>query len=90
MTDKELGLINALGAVFPHVKHLLCWVRILRCCENKAFDVTKDLTIKARFKSNYRGLFMSLSEETYVRCRRIMFARWLALMPYVDKVWLQP
>ena len=24
VTDRELGLIKALGVVFPHVQHLLC------------------------------------------------------------------
>ena len=90
VTNRELGLVKALGGVFPYVQHLLCWVHILRCCKDKAFDVTKDLTIKDRFKSDYRGLFMSLSEEIYVQHRRIGFARWPALMSYVDKVWLQP
>ena len=88
VTDRELGLIKALGVIFPHVQHLPCWVHVLRCCEDKAFDITKDLGIKGRFKSDCRGLFMSLSEETYIRRRRIMFARWPALMSYVDKVWL--
>ena len=90
VTYREFGLIKALGVVFPHVQHLLCWVHILRCCKDKAFGIMKNEDIKARFKTDCRGLFMSLSEKIYVRRRRIMFARWPTLTSYVDKLWLQP
>ena len=92
MTDRELGLIQALPLVFPNVQHMLCWVHITRKCENKAFKVTGSLELAAAFKNNCWGLFCSSSEETYEIRRRALYAGWShypLLMPYLQTTWLR-
>ena len=90
VTDRELGLIKALGTVYPHVQHNLCHVHILRKCEEHAFEIYKDLAVQRRSKNECYGLFLSMSEESYEERRRGLWARWPALMPKIQRVWLTP
>ena len=90
VTDREQGLIKALGTVYPHVQHNLCHVHILRKCEEYAFAVYKDPAIQSRFKSECRGLLLSMSEESYEARRGGLWARWPGLMPKIQRVWLTP
>ena len=90
LTDRELGLIKALGVVFPHVHHSLCWVHILRKCEHHAFEKTKSEVIKDSFRADCTSLINSCLEESYESRRGYLFHKWPALMSYVQRVWLTP
>ncbi len=91
MTDRELGLIAAVKEVYPDVQHLLCWVHVLRSCEEAALDYTGDPDKVAQYKSECRGLFMSRTNETYQSRKKGMYARWgmyPKLMSHLEGTWL--
>ena len=91
MTDRELGLINAIKVVYPNVNHMLCWVHILRKCQEKALKLTGNLETANKFMYECRGLLESRSVDSYERRRRGLWARWshvVDLMPYLDITWL--
>lgn len=91
MTDRELGLMAALRAVFPEVQHLLCWLHVTRNCEDTALKITKNLEISTLFKNQVWGLFSSSTEESFERRRRFLHAHWQpfpGVMGYLETVWL--
>ena len=92
VTDRELGLINALPRVFPTVNHQLCWVHVERKCGEAALELGKSLEYQARFKADCWSLFSSRSEDIYQRRRRAMHAAWDQLVPglmaYLETTWL--
>ena len=94
VTDRELGLINALPRVFPTVNHQLCWVHVERKCGEMALELGKDLEYQRRFTADCWSLWSSRSVDSYDRRRRGMHARWAQLVPglmaYLETTWLVP
>lgn len=92
-TDRELGLISALGVVFPEVKHILCTFHIKCNIVNRAALVLRNKEAEALFISHCHALFESRSPGSYQRRLLEMRDYWQSsprLMTYLETTWLDP
>lgn len=93
VTDRELGLISALGVVFPDVKHMICTFHIKCNIQHRSWAVTRSKELQAVFASHYHALIESRSPESYERRLGEMKVHWQAyprLMEYLETTWLIP
>ena len=90
VTDRELGLIKALKAVFPNTPRLLCMVHVMR--DIRAY-IGRLINLKdqKKFVDACEGLFASRSIDSYQRRLTKMHEEWgtrAGLMRYLETTWL--
>ena len=93
VTDRELGLINALKVRFPDSTHLLCKVHVLRDIKAYAWKKTHSTEKQDKFHEQCNALFYSKSEKSFERRRQRMHEEWGqqgGLMSYLEATWLRP
>ena len=93
VTDRELGLIRALGDVFPDVKHMICTFHAKCNINHRAWAVTRSLEARDQFIAQYNALFESRSSASYERRLAEMKVAWQSypgLMEYLETTWLIP
>ncbi|CAH9070133.1 unnamed protein product [Cuscuta europaea] len=91
--DRELGLIKALGDVFPESKHILCMVHVMRNIEDKALNLSNMKTIQVSFSKGCMKLFSSTTVDQYEKQLKYMSSKWKnnwGLMRYLTENWLDP
>ncbi|XP_074265686.1 protein FAR1-RELATED SEQUENCE 5-like [Silene latifolia] len=91
VTDRELGLINALKAVYLGVDHLLC-----RCHVNKAINAKVVATYKSESykkhvmtnpESGWCHVIDAPTEQEFQRWWRIFCIKWPVLATYIGSTW---
>ncbi len=100
VTDRDLGLMNALSAVFPQAVHVLCKWHIRKNVEARCWPFFKDLPstsagtaeeLWAAFLNDWDSLVASLTEAEYSRQLsyiKTQHRRHAFALQYIQSVWL--
>ncbi|XP_074297175.1 uncharacterized protein LOC141627868 [Silene latifolia] len=91
VTDRELGLINTLGAVFPGVDHLLCRWHVNKAINGKALEFYRTNSMKSFIITNpedgWNKVINALTEQAF-RHAWVCFSRKRRRMSdYIQRAW---
>ncbi|XP_074293167.1 protein FAR1-RELATED SEQUENCE 6-like [Silene latifolia] len=91
VTDRELGLINALKAVFPKVDHLLCRWHVNKAINAKALEFYHTESIKAFIITNpedcWNNVINALTEQVFQQAWASFSHKWGRMATYIGKAW---
>ncbi|XP_074283876.1 protein FAR1-RELATED SEQUENCE 4-like [Silene latifolia] len=91
VTDRELGLISALAAVFPGVDHLLCRWHVNKAINAKALTLFGTEGMKKHVITNpedgWNKVINSVTEEAFQHAWECFCRKWPCISDYIRRAW---
>ncbi|XP_074278606.1 protein FAR1-RELATED SEQUENCE 5-like [Silene latifolia] len=91
ITDRELGLINALGVVFPGVDHLFCRWHVNKAINGKALELYRTEITKSYIITNledgWNKVINALIEEAFQHAWVCFSRKWRRMSDYIQRAW---
>ncbi|XP_074297965.1 protein FAR1-RELATED SEQUENCE 5-like [Silene latifolia] len=91
VTDRELGLINALKAVFPGVDHLLCRWHVKKAINVKALKFYHTESMKAFVITNpedgWNNVINAITKQAFQQAWACFSRKWARMSAYIGRAW---